>query len=210
MRSTHVMAWICSAGLTVVGADTTFGEDYPNKAMRMVTSEAGGGSDFVARMIAPGLSDNLGHQVIVDDRGSNIAGEIVAKAPPDGYTLLVFGSALWTLPLIRKNIPYDAVKDFAPITLVASAPTILVVHPSVAAMSVKELIALAKAKPGELNYASGASGSPSHIAGELFKASAGVNIVRVPFRGSGPALVALLGGQVQLSFAPAAAGIPYV
>ena len=158
MRYTHVMAWICSAGLIVAEAGTTFGQNYPNKPIRMVTSETGGASDVVSRLIAPGLSENLGQPVIVDDRGTNIAGDIVAKAPPDGYTLLLFGSALWTLPLIRKNMPYDAVTDFAPITLVASAPTILVVHPSVPVTSVRELIALAKAKPGELNYAGGACG----------------------------------------------------
>ena len=210
MRSANIMAWTCAAGLTVMGTDTASGQNYPDKPIRMVTAEAGGGSDFVARLIAPGLSGNLGHQVIVDDRGSNNSGDIVAKAAPDGYTLLLIGSALWTLPLMRKNMPYDSVKDFAPVTLVATQPNILVVHPSVAATSIKELIALAKANPGELNYASGASGSPNHIAGELFKVLAGVNIVRIPFKGSGPALIALLGGQVQLSFTPAAAVIAYI
>jgi tripartite-type tricarboxylate transporter receptor subunit TctC len=196
--------------LIVAEAGTTFGQNYPNKPIRMVTSETGGASDVVSRLIAPGLSENLGQPVIVDDRGTNIAGDIVAKAPPDGYTLLLFGSALWTLPLIRKNMPYDAVTDFAPITLVASAPTILVVHPSVPVTSVRDLIALAKAKPGELNYAGGAVGSPNHIAGELFKAMAGVNFVRIPFRGSGTAVNALVGGHVQLSFSPATAAMPHV
>jgi tripartite-type tricarboxylate transporter receptor subunit TctC len=209
MRSAHVMAWIGSACLTATGMDTTSGQDYPVKPIRMVTSETGGASDILSRLIAPGLSDNLGQPVIVDDRPTNLAADIVAEALPDGYTLLLFGSALWTLPLIRKHMPYDAVTDFAPITLVAIAPTVLVVHPSVPVTSVKELIALAKAKPGELNYAGGAVGSPNHLAGELFKAMAGVNFVRIPFRGSGTAVIALVGGQVQLSFSPATAAMPH-
>ncbi len=173
------------------------GQGYPNKPIRVVTAEVGGGSDFVARLIAVPLTANIGQQVIVDDRGGN-AGEIVARAAPDGYTLLVFSSAIWTLPFMRKNMPYDAVRDFAPITIASSAPNVLVVHPALPVRTVKDLIALAKSEPGKLNYGSGISGSISHIAPELFKSMAGVNIVRISYKGAGPALNALTGGQVQL------------
>jgi tripartite-type tricarboxylate transporter receptor subunit TctC len=144
--------------------------------------------------------------VIVDDR-PGMAPEIVAKARPDGYTLLLYGSALWTLPLMRANVGYDPLRDFAAVSLVASTPNILAVNPAVAVNTVPELIALAQAKPGQLNYASGAAGSPNHIAGELFNALARVNIVRIPYKGSGPALNALIGGQVELAFAPAASAM---
>ena len=188
------------------GGDRVCGTDYPNKPLRLVTAEVGGGSDFVARLVAVPLSAALGQQVIVDDRPS-MAPEIVAKARPDGYTLLLYGSALWTLPLMRAHVGYDPLRDFAAVSLVASTPNILAVNPAVAVNTVPDLIALAQAKPGQLNYASGAAGSPNHIAGELFKALARVNIVRIPYKGSGPALNALIGGQVELAFAPAASAM---
>ena len=204
-RFVAAIAWVFG----LQGANHLCRADYPVKPLRLVTAEVGGGSDFVARLIAVPLSANLGQQVIVDDRPS-IAPEIVAKAQPDGYTLLLYGSALWTLPLMRKRVAYDAVRDFAAVSLVARTPNILVVHAGVAVHSVPELIALAQAKPGQLNYASGAAGSPNHIAGELFKALARIDIVRIPYKGSGPALNALIGGQVELAFAPAASAMLHV
>ena len=172
--------------------------------MRIVTSAVGGTTDLVARLIAQGLTASLGQQVIVDNRPTGIIpGEIVVKAPPDGYTLLFHGSSLWMMPLLQK-VPFDPVKDLAPVTLAASTPNLVVVNPAVPAKTIKELIALAKAKPGALNYGSGATGSSSHLAAELFKYMSGVNIVRVPYKGQGPAVLGLLGGEVQMSFATSA------
>lgn len=214
----RVFVWFLSIGMTVLGAgvvcgqptSTSSGQTFPSKPIRMLSSAPGGSSDVVARMIAPGLSANLGQQVIVDNRGGFISVDILTKAPPDGYTLLYFGSSLWLAPFLRANVPYDPVKDFSPVALAVSAPTILVVHASVAATSVKELIALAKAKPGTLNYSSGPSGSATHLAAELLKSMAGVSIVRIPYKGQGPALNALLGGEVQLTFPSAGSVMTHV
>ena len=196
------VVWISSVGLMVLGAGTVPGQSFPNKPIRIVTSAPGGGADLVARVIAQGISGPLGQQVVVDNRtGGAILGDIVSKAPPDGYTLLLTGS-FWILPLIQK-VSFDPVRDFAPITLASTEPNVLVVHPTVAAKSVKELIASAKARPGELNYSSGPSGGTAHLAGELFKAMAGINIVRIPYKGGGPALNGLLSGEVQLTFSSA-------
>lgn len=210
----------CRAALLALGAlgamfplaQVTHAQPYPTRPVRLVTSEPGGGADFTARIIALGLTTSLRQQVIVDNRGGAsglIAVEIVAKAPPDGYTLIVFSPSLWTLPLIQK-VAYDPVRDFAPVTLAVTAPNILVVHPSFPATNVKALIAAAKAKPGEFNYASGSTGAANHLSAELFKHMAGVDIVRVPFRGTGPAITALLGGQVQMAFAVAGSAAPHV
>ena len=176
-------------------------QNYPNKPVRIVTAGVGGGSDFAARLIAQGISPGLGQQVIVENRPSGvIPGETVAKAVPDGYTLLVSSSVLWLEPLLQGHAPYDAVRDFSPVTLAAKSPNILVVHPSLPVRSVKELIALAKAKPGQLNYAAGATGSSDHLAAELFKAMAGVDIVRVSYKTAATRMADLVGGHVQLSF----------
>ena len=205
----RLVAWMFAVGVTVLGTGGVSGQTYPSKVIRIVTSAPGGGSDVLSRLIAPGLTETLGQQVIVDNRGSN-APEIVAKAPPDGYTLLVSGSPLWLLPLLRANTPWDAVKDFAPITLAVNSPSILVVHPSLPVKSVKELIALAKAKPGELNYASGTPGATPHLAAELFKVMAGVNIVRVGYKGTGPGILGVMSGQVELMFPNAGSVMPHV
>ena len=193
----------------VYGVGAASAQTYPNKPVRIVTSEAGGGTDFVARIIAQGLTGSLGQQVIIDNRGGVIPAEIVAKAPADGYTLVIYGGIFWSVPLLQR-VSFDLVKDFSPITLAASSPNLLTVHPTVPAKSVKELIALARAKPGQLNYSSGSNGATNHIAGELFKSMAGVDIVRVPYKGTGPALNALLGGQVQLMFTNASVGLTHV
>lgn len=196
MRTTLFFAGIFSVGLMVPDANVAFGQDYPNRPIRVVTSGAGGSSDFASRLIAPVASASLGQQMVVDNRGNN-AGEIVSRAPADGYTLLVDGASHWIGPLLQ-SAPYDAVTDFSPITLVARAPHVLVVHPSVAASSVKELIAFAKASPGKLNYGSGGSGGATHLAVELFKVMSGVNFTRINYKGSGAAVSALIGGEVQL------------
>ena len=184
-------------------------QDYPHKPVRIVTAEAGGGLDFVARLLAPGLTRNLGFQVIVDNRPGMVSADVAARASPDGHTLMLSGSTILLAPLFQKT-SYDPVRDFSPISLATTSPNLLVVTPSLPVGSVKELIALAKARPGELNYGSAATGSTAHLSGELFKSLAAVNIVRVNYKGTGSAIIALLGGEVQLLFAPAGSVMPHV
>jgi tripartite-type tricarboxylate transporter receptor subunit TctC len=206
----RVVAWIFSAGAIAVGANAASAQNFPNKPIRLVTAEAGGGADFLARLIAQGLAGSFGQQVIVDNRGAAsgvVAADTVAKAPPDGYTLLLYSGVVWTLPFMRK-VPYDPARDFSPITLAAISPNILVVNPAVPANSVTELIALAKDRPGQLSYGSSGIGVTPHLAAELFKAMAGVNIVHVPYKGQ--ALNELIGGQVQLMFPNAASVAPHL
>ena len=178
-------------------------QSYPVKPVRMVTTLPGGGNDFAARLIAPALSAALGQTVFVENRPSGVVVvDTVAKAPPDGYTVLLYSDGLWLLPLMQK-VPYDPVKDFSPVTLVGATPHVLVVHPSLPAKSVQELIALAKARPGQLNFgASDPSGAPN-LAAELFKFMTGVNIVGIRYKATGPIVVALIGGEVQMMFSTA-------
>jgi tripartite-type tricarboxylate transporter receptor subunit TctC len=212
MRSLLWVSCVFAPGVGIFCAGAAFGQNYPVKPIRIVTAEPGGGNDFAARVLAQGLTRSLGQPVIVENRGGAggaIAAETAEKAPPDGYTLLLYAGNIWTIPLLRSNVQYDAIRDFSPITWVARSPNTVVVHPSLPVRSVKELIALAKARPGQLNYASGGSGSATHLSVELFKAMAGVNIVRVPYKGNAPALNDLIAGQVQLMFVTAATGAPH-
>ena len=180
-------------------------QDYPNKPIRVILAvPAGGTPDVVARTVQPGLSALLGQQIVIDNRGGAggmIAVEMAARAIPDGYTLL-FGSpgALTILPHLQKKVPYDTLTDFAPISLVGIGPFLLIAHPSVQARTVKELIALARAEPGKLNYASAGNGTANHLAMELFKSMARVNITHVPYKGAPQAVTDLLGGHVNLMF----------
>ncbi len=186
-------------------------QNFPTRPVRVVTSDAGGGSDIILRAIAQGISGPLGQPVVVENRpGGVIAGEAVSKAAPDGYTLLYFGPALWLLPLLRTNVPYDALRDFAPITLGVIAPNVLAVHPSLPTRSVKELIALGKARPGQLNYGSSAIGTSNHLAAELFKSMAKVNFVRIGYKGGGAMLNDLVAGQIQLAFGVMTSTMPQV
>jgi tripartite-type tricarboxylate transporter receptor subunit TctC len=199
--------------LTVLLVVATAGQaqEYPSRTIRIVASEAGGSGDFVSRLIAQGLSSSIGQQVIVDNRGGGVvAGDVVAKAPPDGYTVLLYGNTFWLLPLMRKQIPYDPYRDFVPVIEAARAVNVLVVHPSLPVKSVKDLIALGRARPGELNFSSAAPGTMNHLASELFKSMAKVNIVRVSYRGSASALTAVMSGEVQMMFAAAAPVRPHV
>jgi tripartite-type tricarboxylate transporter receptor subunit TctC len=202
---------IFSVIVIILCAGLVFGQDFPNKPIRIVTAEAGGGSDVVIRIISQALSVSLGQQIIIDNRGGGlVAGEVVSKAPPDGYTLLFYANSFWLMPLMRSHVPYDPVKDFVPISVIAESPNVLVVHPKVAAHSVKELVALAKARPGQLNYGSAATGTSNHLAAELFKSMTGTDIVRIPFKGSASALTALVTGEVQLMFPTPTNAMPYV
>jgi len=187
--------------LCALTAGAAFAQDYPTRPVRLVSSAAGGGNDFAERIIAQALSERLGQPVIVDNRGgAQIPALLVAKAPPDGYTLLVQNNTIWVAPLLEKT-DYDPFRDLAPIMLTARAPNVLVVHPSLPVGSVKELIAAAKAAPGTINYASGVVGSSNYIAAELFKAMAGVDLTRIGYKGSGPALIDVMAGQVKVMFA---------
>ena len=190
-------------------------DSYPARPVRLVVPYAAGGPvDIVGRIVGQKLSEAFHQQVIVDNRaggGGNIALEIVARAAPDGYTLLMGANGVIAInPSLYKTMPVDTRKDFAPISRVASSAMILVVHPSVAANSVKDLIALARAKPGAINYASSGSGSTAHLSSELFKSMARVNMPHVPYKGAGPALTDLVGGQVQVMFTGVSSTLPFV
>ena len=188
---------------------------FPEKPVRFVIGfTPGGPSDILARAVGQKLAERWGQQVVVENRpgaGGNLAAEAVAKSAPDGYTwLLGNNSILATNHALYRKLPYDPLKDFAPVALVAVQPNILVVHPDVPAKSMAELIALARQSPGKLNYASSGAGAAAHLAAELFKSMAGVDIVHVPYKGAQPALTDLIAGQVQLMFATSASVIPYV
>jgi tripartite-type tricarboxylate transporter receptor subunit TctC len=180
-------------------------QNYPERPVRLIVPlSAGGSADIVGRQIAQKLREKLGHQFVIDNRpgaGSLIGTEIAARAPRDGYTLLLAGSSFTTAPSLQRKLPYDPLKDFAPITMVAAAPGLLVVNPAVPVRTVKDLVALARAKPGQINYASPGIGTSPHFAGALFNLMAGVDMVHIPYKGAGPAVTDLVAGQVQLSFA---------
>ena len=194
--------FVLSAATGALAADNTAKPD--ERPIRLIVPFApGGASDVLARIIAQHLIESLKRQVIVDNRpgaGGNIGMGIVAKATPHGNVMSIASSAFVVNPSLYDQIPYDAIKDFAPITNVASASTVLVVHPSVAAKSVKELVALVKASPGKFNYASSGAGTGQHLAGELFKTTAALDVSHIPFNGAGPAVLAVLGAQVQMGF----------
>ena len=199
-----------AATITLV-AGMACAQDFPTRPLRITTGGPGSNGDVASRIIAQAMTPLAGQQVIVDNRTSGvILGEVVGKAAPDGYTLLLTGSSFWLLPFFQDRLPWDPIKDFMPVTIAVSSPNVLAVHPSLPVKSVKELIALAKARPGQLNYGSGPSGTSNHLAGELFKSMAQVNIVRVPYKGVGQAVNDLIGGQVQLMFPVAGSAMPHV
>jgi tripartite-type tricarboxylate transporter receptor subunit TctC len=185
---------------------TAFAQVFPDKPIRVVVPYApGGGTDNLVRIIAPTVGAALGQQLVIENRpggASNIGSEIVAKAAPDGYTLLATDLAFLVNPgLFKAKMPFDTLKSFTGVTMMAYAPVLLVTHPSVPASNIKELLALARAKPGSLNYASGGYGASTHLAGELMNQAAKVSITHVPYKGTGPAMADLLAGQVHMQFA---------
>ncbi len=196
----------CALALvTACMASVAFAQSYPNHAIRLVVPfPAGGTTDILARAAAQKLTETLGQSVVVDNRpgaGGNIGAELVAKAAPDGYTLLMGTVGTHAInPSLYTKMPYDHIKDFVPVVLVAGVPNVLVVNPSLPINSVADLIKLAKAKPGTINFASSGSGTSIHLSGELFKTMAGVDMTHVPYKGSAPALQDLMGGQVQIMF----------
>ena len=196
--------------LVLTAASTAQAQSFPAKPIRIITSGVGGAGDVASRLVAQGIAPALGQQVIVDNRASGpIPVEVTLKSPADGYTLMLYGSTVWLGPYLRANAP-DPLRDFAPISLAATAPNILVVHPSLPVKNVKEFVALAKARPGALNYGTTGIGSSPHLAAELFQAMAGVQFVRISYKGAGAALTDLIGGQIQLSFATASSVSPHL
>ena len=196
-------------------AATASAQSYPAKAIRLLVPQApGGGNDTMARMIGQKLTGTLKQQFAIDNRpgaGGMIAAELAAKAPPDGYTLLLSNVATMAIiPNVQKKPPYDPLKDFEPISLIAQAPLLVVVHPSLPVKSMKDLVALAKSKPGQVNYASNGIGSSTHLATELFIMMAGIKLTHVPYKGLSPALTDVLSGQVPLMFSSAVAMMPHV
>lgn len=209
---------VFAAALAIAGsaaAGPLLAQDYPSKAIRMIVAyPPGGGTDTVGRLMAQSLAERLGQNVVVDNRGGatgNIGTELAAKSAPDGYTLLMGNVAPNAINVsLFDKLPFDPVKDFAPITLVAVTPNILVVHPSLPVKTVKDLIALAKSRPGALNYPSAGVGSSSHLAGALLDILAHTSMTHVPFKGGGPAMIATISGEVQLMFATMPAALPHV
>lgn len=185
---------------SLVGAQTA-AQAFPNKPIRFVVPfPPGGGNDILARALAPKMSEILGQQVVIDNRagaGGNIGADFVAKSPPDGYTIVIASNQVTMNPWIYSKLPFDIAKDFAPVAQVASVPMLLAIHPEVPATNLKEFIALAKAKPGSLNYSTPGLGTPQHIAFEVFNFDAGVKVTHVPYKGTSPSIVDLIGGQVQ-------------
>jgi tripartite-type tricarboxylate transporter receptor subunit TctC len=189
-------------------------QTFPTRPIRVIVPyAAGGGVDVMARLIAPRLGERLGQQVIIDNRPGatgNIGAELAAHAPPDGYTVLVAGASIAINVSLYRKLAYDILKDFIAVTSVAVSPNIVLVHPSLPAGSIKELIALARARPGQLNYASGGSGSTLHLTAELFKSMTGVNITHVPYKSTGPALIAVISGEVAIIMPPLAGTLSHV
>lgn len=187
---------------------------YPSKPVRLVVGQSpGGATDVIARLVSPKLSEQLGHTILVENRtgaAGSIGAAFVAKSTPDGYNLLVISSSYAINPSLYSDLPFDPVKDLAPVSLIAEAPFLLLVHPSMPVRSVKDLVAFAKAKPGALNYASGGNGSSGHLAGELLTYLAKVNIVHIPYKGAGPAIVDVMAGQVHMTFGSVLSSLGHV
>jgi tripartite-type tricarboxylate transporter receptor subunit TctC len=201
-------------GMSVIGVPSAYSQSYPTKPIRLVVPyPPGGGTDIIGRTVARKLSDIFGQQVIVDNRGGaggTIGTELVAKSPADGYTILMAPTSHVINPSIYSRLPYDTAKDFVPITLAASATIVLASHPSLPVKSVKELIDYAKKKPGDINFGSAGNGTVFHLTGELFKRQAGIEMVHVPFKGGGPTVANLVGGQVSLAFETMLALAPHI
>jgi tripartite-type tricarboxylate transporter receptor subunit TctC len=205
MAKALLAAALLAGVVTVAGA-----QNFPVKPVRIVTTEAGSGTDFGARMVAQCIAGPLGQPVVVENRGGVMPNEVVAKALPDGYTIVHNGSALWLLPFVQAGLNWNPQRDFIAVSMTDQSPNVLLVQPSFPARSVQELIALARAKPGELNYARAAPAGPTHFSAELFNVLAGIKIKPIPFKGGGPAVIGLLSAQAHLMFAPAAVAMPHV
>jgi tripartite-type tricarboxylate transporter receptor subunit TctC len=213
-RWREVMAFVLCAGSAAVSAQTAVAPNYPVRSIRYIVPQgAGGSSDTLARVVTQKLSESLGQQVVTDNRPGatgNIGTEIAARAAPDGYTLLQVATSHATNPALSVKMPFDPIRDFAPVTLLSQSPNLWIVHPSLPAKNMRELIALAKARPSEINFSSSGTGSSQHLAGELLKSLARIDIVHIPYKGSPPALIDLLGGRVVLMCSTIAPAMPLV
>ena len=202
------------AGVMWLTLTSAAAQNYPTRPIRLVVPQSAGGStDLVARPLAQRVAEAFRGSVVVDNRpgaGSTIGTDIVAKAPPDGYTLLAVAASFSMSPSLYRKLPFDPLNDFAPVSLLSSLPNILVVHPALPVKSIKELIALAKQRPRELNFGSSGNGAGDHLAGEMLNVMAGIRMTHVPYKGGAPAMVDLLAGNIQLIFATLATGIPYI
>lgn len=210
LRAVLAVAAVCAGFVAAdVGA-----QQYPTKIIRVVNpNQPGGNSDVLFRLLSPKMGEILGQQLVIDYRpgaGGNIGAEIVAKSAPDGYTTLIAAASFLINPSLLKNLPFDAVKDFTPLGLIVDIPAALLTHPSLPVKSVKELIALAKARPGELNFSSSGRGALGHLSGALLSSMTGINMVHIPYKGAGPAIVDLVAGHVQLSFVSIPAVVGHV
>ena len=207
-------SWLFVLAAFLAGGAVSHAQDYPNKPIRLIVPyPPAGGTDIVARIVGEPLGNVLGQSIIVDNRGGaagNLGTDLAAKASPDGYTVLFTLSSHTINPKLFDKLPFDVEKDFVPISLAAMIPQVLAVNPSVPVHNIAELVALAKAQPGKLNFASVGTGSPGHIAGELFKLKTGTDMVHVPYKGGGPAVVDTLGGQVQLIFVSLPAALQHI
>ncbi|HET9404689.1 MAG TPA: tripartite tricarboxylate transporter substrate binding protein [Burkholderiales bacterium] len=208
---TRLMVYAACAALSPLAA----AQPYPSKPIRMIApSSPGGPVDTIARVVAQGMVETLGQQIVIENRAGaagQIGADLVAKSAPDGYTVLFgFSGPLAISPNVSENTPYDSLKDFAAVTQVAAAPYVLLVHPTVPAKSVKQLIALARERPGKMNFASGGNGTGLHMAGELFNVTAGIKIVHVPYKGANPGVAALMGGEVDMMFNGLSAALPHM
>ncbi|MEO7727325.1 MAG: tripartite tricarboxylate transporter substrate binding protein [Burkholderiales bacterium] len=199
------------AAVTATAATLATAQQYPSRPIRVIVpSQAGGGADIVARLVGQKLAERWGQQVIVDNRIGVVGAETAAHAPADGYTMLFTTSALSVRESVYRKLPYNTLRDFAPVTQVLSQSNVLVVHPSVPARTVQELVALAKAKPGELNYGTGGNGTSNHLAGELLAIMTGINVVHVPYKGVPQALNDTLAGRMQFAFSSPMSVLPHV
>lgn len=202
---------VVAALVTVLHAIPAWSQDYPNRPLRIVTSGVGGAGDIAARLIGGELSPKLGQQVIVENRASGVIPvEVVVKSQPDGYTLLLYGPAVWLAPLLWEEVRFDPARDLSPISFAVTSPNILVVHPSLPVKTVRELIAFARSRPGELNYGTAARGTSGYLAAELFKFMTGLNMVRINYKGGGAVMNDLAAGQVHFSFATASSASAYI
>jgi tripartite-type tricarboxylate transporter receptor subunit TctC len=213
MRFGYLVCALAYVALVSINSHAS-AQTYPTSPVRIIVPfPAGGGNDSMGRILAQKLSESLGKQFIIENRaGANgmVGSELVARAPKDGYTLLVNGANFVTTPSLYSKVTYDPIKQFEPVSLIAIAPNVLVVHPSVPAHNVKELIALAKANPGQVNFAGSGSGSTPHLAGELFRTMTHAEMMHIPYRGTGPAITGLLSGEVSTMFMPALAAVPLI
>jgi tripartite-type tricarboxylate transporter receptor subunit TctC len=207
---------VLAAGLSALSgfAAAETAAAYPSRPVKMIVPyAAGGGVDKIARVIGQQLAKGLGQPVVIDNRGGasgNIGTELAVRAEPDGYTIVMGAAALAINVTLYRNLAFDPVKDLAPISLIAKTPNIVVVHPQVPVNSIKELVALAKSKPGALNYASAGTGTTSHLAAELLDSVAGIKMTHIPYKGTAPAVTGILGGEVQVMLAPALTVLPFI